>query len=217
MSIRTLNGIYLFATNNYIKTLALANCERVSNIIGMGYEFFTNIGVPQNAIDFQLKFICDLMLKQSQRIDSISTIRTEGLSLVINLPIFNQYKRCFAVKSISRPLTDVVASSELITVRLRRYNCPGIILSNVFGVKMDEREEIILSLLLMQKSQKEIAAALNTSRSNIAKIIGQICIKFEVNGYSSKTLIDKAIHLGYSNWIPYNLLFFRETYNYENN
>ena len=67
---------------------------------------------------------------------------------------------------------------------------------------MNEEQEIILFLISMNFSQQEIAAFLQTSRSNVARKIGIICEEFGIFGNNTKLLIEKCLELDLLRFIP---------------
>lgn len=71
--------------------------------------------------------------------------------------------------------------------------------------EISKLQEMIIFLLLTDKSQHEIANILGYSRSNVAKNISLMCCKFGVES-KEKALIRYCLKNGYDSFIPQKLL-----------
>lgn len=65
-----------------------------------------------------------------------------------------------------------------------------------------EQEKYVLSLLILNKTQHEIAAYLTLSRSRIVQIISKLCAQFGIEGCSTTLLVNKAIEANFQRMIP---------------
>ena len=122
-------------------------------------------------------------------------------------PIFNLNGEVIGSKELDRPM-KILSHRDIIEHHFKRFGTNAIRLTNLNEIiKLNEKEEIILFMLIGGYSQQEIADFLKYSRSYIVKIINEnLCPKFGLPALSTKILIDKAVSLGYSFLIPNSFL-----------
>ena len=72
--------------------------------------------------------------------------------------------------------------------------------------EISERERLIIYLLILRRTQNEIAKLLDVSRARIAQLIGNICEKFNIPGVSAKLLVDYAISHDFHHKMPLELV-----------
>lgn len=150
--------------------------------------------------------ILQLHYKTPQNIISIMNIRG-------NLYIDYKEQRdglifSYSAKNIPKQFQDSIILNHSNDMR-KRHNIDIITLYNneLSNIFLSSSEQIIVFLLLSGYTQNDIAKFLKTSRSNIAKIIGNnLCHKFKLHGYSANVLKDKLIHEGYHHFIPQDLI-----------
>ena len=100
--------------------------------------------------------------------------------------------------------TIIMSHRDLIFRHFKHFNIHALAINNVISnIKLNETEEIIIFMLIAGFTQQEIGDFLKLSRSYIFKIIAEsLCIKFNISLISTKLLIEKALELGYANFIP---------------
>ena len=203
---RQINGPVLFVTDKYVNALnENLTVQEVLNNSSTSRKY--DICTPE-IFNFCRK-LEELMLKSPKSYEfMIRDIRKDGnISCGINTPIFTPDSQCFGFQFIYRPYVKNIIPEELLTRQIAMFNTKTITLNNIYPIELDESEEKILSLLLLGYTQAEIATTFNCSRSSIAKIISEhLCPKFSIVGHSSRLLIEKAIELGYANFIPKNII-----------
>ncbi|HMT01902.1 MAG TPA: hypothetical protein PKD00_01100 [Burkholderiales bacterium] len=116
-------------------------------------------------------------------------------------PIISPCGTLVGKKEIARPM-KLLSCRDIIENHFNnKINSISSTLSKT--ILLTEKEEIVLFMLIAGYSQLEIANYFRQSRSNIAKIIDEhLCVKFEVPTFCTKSLIEKAIAMGYSMLIP---------------
>lgn len=74
-------------------------------------------------------------------------------------------------------------------------------------INLTEREEMVLFMLLAGFTQKEIGEFLSVSRTYILKIIAEgLCVKLGLKVVSTKSLVERAVALGYTRLVPAKFL-----------
>jgi predicted XRE-type DNA-binding protein len=68
-------------------------------------------------------------------------------------------------------------------------------------------EEHIIYLMMLKKTQEQIAKLLNVSRSRVSQRIAMMCHRASIPGYSAKLLIERAFLANYHKRIPLELFF----------
>ena len=138
----------------------------------------------------------------------VRDVRNDGaISLGQNTPIFTPDGKCFGFQFIYQSCLKNIFINELLDRQIKLFNTKVISLENIYSIELSDLEEKVLSLLLLGYTQAQIATDFNCSRSYIAKIIAEnLCPKFGIQGFSSRLLVDKAIELGYANFIPKSIL-----------
>lgn len=120
-------------------------------------------------------------------------------------PILDPDNNVIAIKIIRHKYNNYVPKNYI--ERLGSINTQLVVPLNMpHNVNLDAREENILFLLVNGYNQYEIAEILEIPRGTVARIINSnIVEKLNIRGTSSKCIIDKAIELGYHNFIPKDL------------
>ena len=73
-------------------------------------------------------------------------------------------------------------------------------------------EEHIIYLMMLKKTQQQIAKLLHVSRSRISQRIAIICERAKIPGYSAKLMIEHAFAANYHKRIPLELFFIHFTH-----
>lgn len=117
---------------------------------------------------------------------------------------------CIAVDVIINPLTqeffdlDTYLKSKSINIDATALVKP------ITKIKLSKREETILYLLILRKTQSEVADLLGVSRSRVSQLVAGICEKFGLYSNSARVLVDYAIANNYHDNIPVEFfVFFR--------
>ncbi len=128
---------------------------------------------------------------------------TNLLYMTMIEPLLNLQGKVIAKKESELPL-KILSHREIIEKHFKRYDVDVICLENITdSITLTEKEELILFMLIGGYSQQEIGEFLAVSRSYISKLISEgLCAKFGLTLVSTKLLIDKAISLGFANFIP---------------
>ncbi len=121
----------------------------------------------------------------------------------ITEPIINSQGRLIGKKETDIK-NSIFSHRELVLQHFKRFNTNVAALDNAnIDIKLSEREEIIIFMLIAGFTQQEIGEFLGISRATIFKAIAEnLCVKFDIGLVSTKLLIDKTIALGYANLIP---------------
>jgi hypothetical protein len=127
--------------------------------------------------------------------------------MTITEPLFNFQGKVIGKKETDVPL-QLVSHRDLVEKHFKRYNVELVALENITGlISLNEKEEVVLFMLIGGYSQLEIGDLLGVSRSYVLKIISEnLCVKFGLTIASTKLLIEKAIMLGFANFIPSKFL-----------
>lgn len=123
--------------------------------------------------------------------------------LTVTEPLLNMSGILVGKKEVDIQL-KIFSHRELVEKHFKRYNIEAAALEDIANyIQLTEKEEVILFMLIGGYSQQEIGTFLNASRSYILKVIAEsLCMKFELGIVSTKLLIEKAIYLGFANFIP---------------
>lgn len=127
-------------------------------------------------------------------------------------PVFNLGGEIIGKKEIDIKL-KLVSHREIIEHHFKKFDLAVATNENMINnkIQLNEKEEMVLFMLIAGYTQNEIGDFLKVSRSYILKLISeQLCIKFSLNIVSTKLLIDTAINLGYANMIPKKFWFCRK-------
>lgn len=202
LGVRQIGGSTLFVTEKYVS--ALKGSLTVQDIIG------STPAQNNDVCSTEISKFCrrlDQQMIASPAVQEfvILGVRNDGaLNRGINTPLFAPDGHCFGFQFMYEPCA---VSGELLERQITLFNTKTLALQNVYEVKLDEREERLLSFLILGYTQAQIASIFKCSRSFISKLIMEnLCPKFGVAGYSARVLVDKAISLGYANFIPKSLL-----------
>lgn len=126
-----------------------------------------------------------------------------GFYMTVSEPIVNFYGEVIGKKESDLQL-KLLSHREIIENHFKRYNVAMVSMENILEhIELTTREELILFMLIGGYSQQEIGQFLHLSRSAILKIIaGSLCPKFNLDTVSSKLLVEKAVFMGFANYIP---------------
>ena len=156
----------------------------------------------------------DLAFKYPERIHSI--VDTIDLKSGMEVPFIAQHT---AIKYKNQPVAIEIKYSILNQeLNIRKYKkllLSQSLASSKFDLNLgdlNQREQVIVYLLLLRKTQQEIAALCNLSRARIAQIIARICEKCNISGVSAKVLVDCAISHKIHEKIPHELLTLSKLY-----
>lgn len=207
IGIRSVSGEWLFASDKLIQQFPKPVTHQ--EIIGAGDEFLNNL-FGNNEVTLFCNKINELLCNSLFPLDTlIDNVRSDGsISFSTTIPLFDNDNRYVARRFLTRPVDRLVINEGVLKRYRARFNRRGVFLNKIFPISLTHKEEIVLGLLLLGYSQKQIAGVLMCSRSAVAKFIAEdLCACFEMSGSSSKLLVEKLISLGYDHWIPERLIF----------
>ncbi len=203
--INDLNEKLILTSNLYAKSIGFNDFQEALNTYP-GIDYPRVIGTPEQFAaqkDFLVnkKCIFDYIYKRKDNDNTLYLSTAE--------PIFNYKGEVIAKKEFDRPIR-IMSHRDIIENHFKRFGTNVASLTNLIEVeKLNDKEELILFMLIAGYSQQEIAEFLKFSRSYVVKIINDsLCPKFGISTLSTKILIDKAVSLGYALFIPDNFLNF---------
>ncbi len=175
-----------------------------------------------NWLQIKDKKLSQLPTKHEELFKEIESIREVVINKqqVIDYLYFAEFSKKFDVQLVSHApifmpdgeiLGSIITSRKFWLFNLKhlfnRLHKKSLIIEED-DIHLSNRQEEILFLIMMGFSQREIATFLKISRGTVAKIIAQdICPKFNINGSSTRLLIEKAFNLNYPKRIPnFNLI-----------
>lgn len=130
----------------------------------------------------------------------------DGISLVSLQPLCMPDGKVAAIYGVRRPV-QLPSWRELIISHMRKFDTSLAIVGTSILFDLSYNAELILFFLINGFVQEEIAKFLNVSRGYVAKIIAnELCPKFNIDGCSTKLLVDKAIDLGLSSYVPSTII-----------
>lgn len=206
IGIRQIGGSTLFVNEPY--AAALKGNLRANDIIGLPTSSDSDI-CNSEISRFCRQLDRRMLERPSAQEFIVRDVRQDGkLNFGLNTPLFAPDGSCFGFQFTYQAIAHSRVASELLERQAALFNTKTIALENFCDLALDAEELKVLSLLMLGYSQAQIATALGRSRTYVAtKVIGEkLCPKFGVSGFSSRVLVDKAIALGYANFIPKNLL-----------
>ncbi len=173
---------------------SLVGCSNKDSLIGISLEKFTNL---------KIKDITFIHHKEKEILDSKKPLRNVvyaeseefvSVYVVTIMPIFFENNVIALDEKYS-----LISQFDFNQVNLGRNlqtheNKPLQIKS--------EQEKYVLSLLILHKTQHEIASLLSLSRSRIVQIISKLCNQFGIEGCSTSLLIHKALKANFHRIIP---------------
>lgn len=118
--------------------------------------------------------------------------------------IFDLQGNVIGKREIARPI-QLVSHRHIVESHFKRHGTNIAALQNInHNIPiLNEKEELIMFMLIAGYSQSEIGEYMQCSRSYIAKLIAEnLCPKFGISFLSTKLLIDKAISIGFALLIP---------------
>ena len=122
------------------------------------------------------------------------------------IPLFHPSGEVIAIQSLSAEF-KMFNFNELIfdtskTTNARNFSIPN----ESPPIQLPVRQHEILYLILQGIPQEYAAQILNIKRGTLARIISeQICPKFDIAGSNTKLLIEKAMKMGFQNYMPKSL------------
>lgn len=127
--------------------------------------------------------------------------------MTLSEPILNLSGEVIGKKESDVKL-KLLSHREIIESHFKNYDINVVSMENILEhIKLTKREELVLFMLIGGYTQQEIGQFLRLSRSAILKIIAEgLCPKFSLNIISTKLLIEKAISMGFANYIPEDFL-----------
>lgn len=121
--------------------------------------------------------------------------------------VFNN--ECIAVDVIINPLTQNCFDLDNY-LKSKSIKIDSSAVAKQAKIKLHKREETILYLLILRKTQSEVADLLGVSRSRVSQLVAGICEKFGLYSNSARVLVDYAIANNYQERIPVEFfIFFR--------
>jgi DNA-binding CsgD family transcriptional regulator len=121
--------------------------------------------------------------------------------------VFNN--ECIAVDVIINPLTQNCFDLDNY-LKSKSINIDSSTQAKPAKIKLSQREETILYLLILRKTQAEVADLLRVSRSRVSQLVARICEKFGLYSNSARVLVDYAVANNYHESIPVEFfIFFR--------
>ena len=207
MGARQINGPTLFITDKYVD--AMKGKLTVQEILNKSRSSPGDDVCNSEVVAFCRQLDSAMLKSPTIQEFIIRDVRKDGdLSCGTNTPIFAPSGQCIGFQFIYQPLSaKLLITTELLNRQISRYATKTIALNNLHPIELTDFEERILSFLLLGYTQLEIANFFKCSRSYIAKIIAEnLCRKFSVVGSSAKLLVERALFLGYANFIPRSLI-----------
>jgi hypothetical protein len=125
------------------------------------------------------------------------------LPLMVHRSAIKQEGKIIAVEAKYYPLND----DELNLSEYKKVDRKDIKRNKKFNIGLlSNREKMIIFLLIIRKTQQEIAALYSISRCRVAQIIASICDKCNIPGVSAKLLVDYALSYNLHKQIPLKML-----------
>lgn len=124
------------------------------------------------------------------------------------IPIFHPDGTVVAVQSVTVDF-KVFEFSDLFFMRDDSITGKSLSIPNDLPpIELPTRQHEILYLILHGIPQEYAAQILNIKRGTLARIISdQICPKFGIHGSNTKLLIEKAMQMGFNEYMPKSLWF----------
>ena len=198
------SGTLLFVTKPLIENVY--NQKHMPDEL-IGKKVATILSSDTNTIDFLYQLISHMQHKK-EVIDTLSQKygNKKKLTLFTNIPIMHNGD-VIAVQSISRKIEPNQINEAVFKEYTVRFGINNTYLDNPLDIDLTYKEEILLALLILSYPQKVIAEVFQCSRSNIAKMISySICPKLNITTGSTKLLVEKAIQMGYHQYLPRDLV-----------
>jgi hypothetical protein len=126
----------------------------------------------------------------------------DGVSMISLQPLFMPDHTVAAIYGVRRPV-QLPSWRELILSHIHKTDSGMAIVGSSLLFDLSYNAELILFFLLNGFVQEEIARFLNVSRGYVAKLIAsELCPKFDIEGCSTKLLVEKALDLGLASYVP---------------
>ena len=206
----------IFATNESAKSIGLHSWEQ---LVGASYKYYARIDTAVwyfgEWYNSQTKFhihryarkifrIQQYVLKTglpASFIDSLPYDKGIRSYLVTFIPVFDNIGNVIAIQSVA--LNHRLASYQEHVAHILTKNIPPVMNNNI---KLSNRENEVLFLLICGITQEQIAQILHITRATVAAIIrNQLSIKFGVSASNTKLIIEAALALGFPLSIPSSL------------
>ena len=200
-AVHNIDGRVLAAHDYFANYLGLKNKEQLINQLPNELGFTKNL----NCL-FWEKFNTGIHKSQA---DLFSLIKTRDGLLCSSCakPIKDRLGNVFAFQTYTENVNGDLNYS-IVHKNCKRFMIDDFILNNVFDFKFDDRDSVILCMLINGFTQNQIADYYDCSRSLIQKRISEsLCIKFGLWSGSARILVEKAIEFGYAHYIPRELLY----------
>ncbi|MFN8770731.1 MAG: hypothetical protein ACK5Z5_09820 [Neisseriaceae bacterium] len=190
--------------------------KEIGDLLGFSRTYILKIIAEGLCIKFNLNMVSTKSLIEKAIALEYTRFIPERLQETFNKEMVN-----FSIVDIKSAINSEITEEKHADINLKLFSHRDIIEtyfksnnSNNYmievannAIKLNEQEEVVLFMLLAGLTQKEIGDLLGFSRSYILKIIAEsLCVKFKLSMLSTKSLIEKAVALGYARLIPAKFL-----------
>ena len=208
-----------FTSNYIIKVMNL----KYQELLGKSYADITLEDIQISVNDELKNELAERLLHSTRKIDQLLKL-TINLPRVINyidfLPyngLLEAYEVCCT--PIFHPNGEVVGV-QTAAYKYRMFEINSILTSQLktpeaitlkdsqLPIQLSPRQHEMLYLIVHGFPQEYIAQMLQIQRGTLARIVSEhICPKFGIHGSNTKLLMEKAINLGFKNFIPKSLWY----------
>lgn len=207
--ISDLNERLIICSDNYAQEVGFKNFKSAMNRMpGVDYPRYGG-----EASHFEIQR--DFLIKHKRPFNYICKYKNSGkLYITTTEPVLDVNGELIGKREFDNEF-KLFRHRELVERFFNRYDINVVALEDIKeSVNLTEKEEVVLFMLIAGYSQYEIAELMGISRTYVLKIIAEgLCIKFDMSLISTKLLVDKALSLGYGNFIPEK--FMEAFYNFQ--